>query len=62
MNSQNHLEEQKPRIGKTIINNKRTSAGITTPDLNLYYRAIMIKLYGIGTKTGRKINGIELKI
>jgi hypothetical protein len=28
---------------KTILNNKRTSGGITTPDLELYYRAIMIK-------------------
>jgi hypothetical protein len=34
------------------------------PDLKLYYRAIMIKkkMHGIGTETGRKINGIELKI
>jgi hypothetical protein len=34
---------KKPRIAKTIFNNKRTSYVITTPDLNLYYRAIVIK-------------------
>jgi hypothetical protein len=34
---------QKPWIVRTIVNNKRTSGGITIPNLKLHYRAIMIK-------------------
>jgi hypothetical protein len=33
---------KKPRIAKTLLKDKRTSVGITMPDLKVYYRAIVI--------------------
>ena len=39
----NNNNNKKPGIGKTIPNNKRTSCGITMPDLKLHYKAIVIK-------------------
>ena len=39
---------KKPRIAKTLLKDKRTSGGITMPDLKLHYRAIMIKMHGTG--------------
>jgi hypothetical protein len=34
---------KKPRITKTMLNNKRTSRGISIPNLKLYYRATVKK-------------------
>jgi hypothetical protein len=42
-NLQINLEKKEARIGKTLLNDKRTSGGIIMPDLKLYYRAIVIK-------------------
>jgi len=54
---------KKPRTMKTTLTNKRTSMGITIPNLHLYYRAIMIKkTVWLGTETGRQISVIILKI
>jgi hypothetical protein len=52
LNSSTNLKDQsanffwnnkKPRVAKTLLNDKRTSGGITMPDLKLYYRAIVTK-------------------
>jgi hypothetical protein len=34
---------KKPRIAETFLKDKKSSGRITMPDLNLYYRAIVIK-------------------
>jgi hypothetical protein len=44
---------KKTRIAKTLLKDKRTTGGINMPDLNLYYKAIVIKLHGTGIVTDK---------
>jgi hypothetical protein len=45
---------KKPRIAKTLLNDKRTSGGIAMPDLKLYSKNNCdLKLHGTGTATER---------
>ena len=44
---------KKPRVVKEILSRKSEAVGITIPDLQLYYKAIVTKRHGICTKIDR---------
>jgi hypothetical protein len=51
---------RKPRVAKTLLNNKRTSGGNTMPDLKQLHRTIEIKSAWYWY-SDRQTNGMELK-
>jgi len=45
-------------IAKAILRNKNKARGVTIPVFRQYYKATIMKMCGIGTKTDMWINGM----
>jgi hypothetical protein len=45
------------RIAKIIVDSKRNSGGVTTPDFKLYSEGIVIQLHSVGKQTDRLTKG-----
>ena len=55
------MEPQRILNSQSNLNKEEKTVSITHSDFKIYYRAIVIKQYGTGTKTDKYINGTEYR-